>query len=324
MTVPEPAVSVHEAVGVIHVHSTRSDGCTEPGPILDLADQAGLDYLCFNDHNTLALAEEGWHGRRHGGVLSIVGAEIQHTDRKSHLLVFGASELHPRGHILSQLERVKADGALAVAAHPREVRPRIPFFEEYPWLHGAHSLLDGVEIWNWMSQWKGGVTLSSLPRRMRYPDQYVRNPNRKAVDLWFDVGGCALAGADAHGHTILLRKVFPYDFLFNRVRTHLLLNEPLSEPTQLDKALGKGNCFTSNALAGDARGFRARRVGETLQVELPGDGWISIFTPANPPAHSAMLPAGSHEFSISPGPVHIEVYRTGRTWITCSLDGKER
>ncbi len=319
MSLPVPAAPVFEAVGVIHVHTTRSDGRMEPGPILDQADAAGLDYLCFNDHNTLALAHEGWHGTRHGSVLSIVGAELQHTNRKSHLLVFGAGHLNPGRHILDQLEDVKAQGAVAVVAHPRERSPLIPFFEGYPWSLGENPLLDGVEVWNWMSSWKGGVSPLTIGKRIADPDAFVKHPNREAVNFWFRLGGCAVGGADAHGHTILFRRVFPYGFLFGRVRTHLLLDRPLDDPSQLAEALAGGRCFVSNALAGDARGFRASRQPGLLRLELPGEGWIALLDGFGPPVHTGLLGAGSHEFRVSPGPVHIEVYRSGRTWISCSL-----
>lgn len=324
MIPPDAPVPVHEAVGVMHVHSTCSDGCLEPGPILDLADRAGLDYLCFNDHDTLELAHQGWHGRRHGGVLSVVGAEIRHTDRKSHLLVFGAKDLEPRQHILKQLERLKADGAVTVAAHPCEIRPLIPFLGGYPWRFGPNCLIDGVEVWNWMSAWKGGVSLLTLAGRIRFPDRYVRHPDDGAVRLWFQVGGCALGGADAHGHTIMFRKVFSYGFLFDRIRTHLLLDAPLTQPGQIEEALIRRRCFTSNALEGDARGFRASVRDGAVRVELPGPAWISIRKRVDPPVHTPVLPPGSHEIPAGEGPFHIEVYRGGRTWITCSLEGKVR
>ncbi|HQH79489.1 MAG TPA: hypothetical protein PK535_11020, partial [Synergistaceae bacterium] len=287
--------------------------------ILDMADRAGLDYLCFNDHNTLELADRGWHGKRHGGVLSLVGAELQHRDRKSHLLVFGAESLPPRGHILSQLESLKARGALAVVAHPRETRPLIPFLGGYPWGFGEHPLLDGVEVWNWMSYWKGGVTPLTLHRRITRPDLYVRHCCPGAVELWFRVGGCAVGGADAHGHRILFKGVFPYDFLFARVRTHLLLDSPLVRPEQMEDALRRRRCFISNAVVGDARGFRARVASDTLLVELPGEGWISVFAKAAPPVHTRLLGPGLHRLRVPPGPLHLEVYRRGVTWITCSL-----
>lgn len=318
------AASVFEAVGVIHVHTTRSDGRWEPGPILDQADLTGLDYLCFNDHNTLALADQGWHGKRHGGVLSVVGAELQHRDRKSHLLVFGARRLKPGGHILTQLEALKADGAVAIVAHPRETRPMIPFLGGYPWRFGAHHLLDGVETWNWMSAWKGGVSPLSLRDRMASPDSFVRHPSRAAVNLWFKVGGCSVGGADAHGHRILFRNIFSYEFLFRRIRTHLLLESELREPAQVENALRQGRCFTSNALLGDARGFRANALNGVLRVELPGEGWISICTETDPPSHTPLLPAGSHEFAVPDRGLHIEVYRGGATWISCSIAGNER
>lgn len=298
------------ATGVIHVHTTRSDGRGEPGVIVEAALEAGLDYLAFNDHRHLALMDEGWHGKRTDGLLSIVGAELQHTDLKSHLLVYGVDRLNHGGHILSQLEEVNAMGGIAVIAHPREKRPFVPGLGEYPWGFGTGHPVAGIEVWNWMSMWKRRVSPLNILSALNHPDARVISPCAESVDMWMDTGGCLVGGADAHGHRILGRDVFNYGMLFQRVRTHILLDEPLTAPEQFTEALRQGNCFISNAISGDASGFRTSLTPEGLHMKLPGEGEVLI-RGREPEVHTG----GLVFFPDVKPPVYLEVRRNGRTWI---------
>ena len=66
---PPPA---HELTGIIHCHSTYSDGTGTVPEIAAAARANDLDFLLLTDHDTLAAAqhgEEGWHG----SVLLLVG-----------------------------------------------------------------------------------------------------------------------------------------------------------------------------------------------------------------------------------------------------------
>ncbi|MGI6553210.1 MAG: hypothetical protein ACOX37_09435 [Bacillota bacterium] len=61
-----------------------------------------------------------------------------------------------------------------------------------------------------------------------------------------------IGGSDAHAVKVtygpLSREVFPYEYLFRCVNTHVLLPEPLSGELDRDRnliyqALGSGHCF---------------------------------------------------------------------------------
>ncbi len=300
----------HCATGVLHVHTTRSDGRGEPGDIVRAGIDAGLQYIAFNDHRTLALMDQGWHGRKTAGLLTIVGCELEHTDRKSHLLVYGVDSIRPGGHILRQLEDVRSAGGIAIIAHPAEKRPHIPGMGEYPWTVGTDCPVNGVEGWNWMSMWKRGVSPFNLWRSIREPDKRVLHPSRDAVDIWYETGGCLVGGADAHGHRILGKDVFNYRMLFDRVRTHILTNEPLETPEQFTDALRNGRCFISNNIAGDASGYRSAIHEGSLFLKLPGAGGVRIRGRSE-----VFLEAGVHCLGPVTPPVYLEVHRRGRTWI---------
>lgn len=305
----------HSATGILHVHTTRSDGYGEPEEIIKSGIEAGLDYIAFNDHRNLALMEEGWHGKVTGGLMSIVGTELQHTDLKSHLLVYGVDSINPVGHILDQLDHVLSMNGLAVIAHPVEVRPHIPTYGEFPWGFGTDHPVSGIEGWNWMSSWKRRVNPLNVWKRIHYPDNLVRHPLREAVDMWFETGGCLIGGADAHAHRIFGKEVFGYRMLFDRVRTHILLDRPFKEPSQFIEALRQGRCFISNAIAGDASDYRSAIQDGNLYLKLPASGKVILREKNLPFRNPLLLQKGTHCLGPVTTPLYIEIHRRKRTWI---------
>ena len=316
MKVKTPVVfEEHSATGVLHVHSTRSDGYGEPEDIVRSGVKAGLDYIAFNDHRNLTLMEEGWHGRVTDGLMTIVGTELQHTDRKSHLLVYGVDNMKPVGHILDQLDNVLSMNGVAIIAHPVEVRPLVPGYGEYPWRFGVNHPVSGIEAWNWMSSWKRRVNPLNAWKRIHYPDDRVKRPPGDAVDMWFETGGCLVGGADAHGHRIFGKAVFDYGMLFHRVRTHILLDEPFTEPSQFTEALRQGRCFVSNAIAGDASDYRSAVLDGKLYLKLPLTGTAVLREKGRPEQKPVSLDKGVHCMGAVNLPLYIEIQRDGRTWI---------
>jgi len=311
------------ATGVLHVHSTRSDGYGEPEEIVQAGINAGLDFIAFNDHRNLALMEEGWHGRVTDGLISLVGTELQHTDLKSHLLVYGVESIKPVGHILDQLSSVLDMNGIAIVAHPVEVRPYVPGIGEYPWGFGTDHPVSGIEVWNWMSSWKGRLSPLNAWNRIYHPDRTVLSPPEKAVDMWFETEGCLIGGADAHGHRFFGKEIFGYEMLFNRVRTHLVLDKPFTRPVQFTEALRHGKCFVSNAIAGDASGYRSAVHEGKLYLKLPEDCEVVTKQYGESQAGAVALKRGTHCLGQVTLPVYIEVRRLGRTWIVQGLSTEQ-
>jgi predicted metal-dependent phosphoesterase TrpH len=56
----------YEYVGNIHIHSIHSDGTKSYAEIAQRASEAGLDFICINDHEYMkkshSLADEGFYG----------------------------------------------------------------------------------------------------------------------------------------------------------------------------------------------------------------------------------------------------------------------
>jgi hypothetical protein len=175
---------------------------------------------------------------------------------------------------------------LAFAAHP--VDPAAPLFNEddLSWeawdVHG----LTGIELWNFMSEFKSRLT--SLPRAVFYafnPSAAARAPFPQVLERWDHLLSTgkrviAIGGSDAHALPASLgplnRTLFPYEFLFRAVNTHILLAEPLAGETARDRkaifeALRSGAAFVGNDLPASTRGFRFQALGETEQVGMGGE-----------------------------------------------------
>lgn len=319
MTNTTPVVfDKYSATGVLHVHTTRSDGRGEPEDIVQAGIEAGLDYIAFNDHRNLKLMDEGWHGKVTNGLMTIVGTELQHLDRKSHLLVYGVNSVNPQGHILDQLDDVLSMNGVAIIAHPHEKRPFIPgYMGQYSWNFGTEHPVAGVEVWNWMSAWKPRVNPFNGWWRYKNPDKHVIHPSDRTVDFWRKTGGALVGGADAHAHKIFGHEVFGYSMLFKRVRTHILLNEPFREPSQFVEALRHGKCFISNAIEGDASSYRSAIHNKELFIDLPASASIVLNGKSYGLYSKGISSLGPVSF-----PLYIEIHRNNRTWIAQGFAGE--
>ncbi len=112
----------------LHVHSHHTRGCTlAPRAVLRRAREAGLDGVAFTDLNTLDGLDEIRAAGRDEALLALCGVELA-TDRGHYLCFFpdpakvpappqllGAATPWP---VREVLEKVRALGGVAVAAHP--------------------------------------------------------------------------------------------------------------------------------------------------------------------------------------------------------------
>lgn len=221
-------------------------------------------------------------------MLLLVGEEIHDRTRdpqKNHLLVFGAEkELAPLGHSpQAVIDGVNKAGGLAFLAHPYD--PAAPALGEgdISWVDWSVTGFTGIELWNGFSELKR--VLKSKLHAIFYvfnPHLYPRGPFPQSLQIWDDLLNqgrkvVAIGGSDAHqlpGHLGPLRRtVFPYEWHFRCVNTHLLLAQPLSGELQADKrlifdALRQGHAFVSYDLPNPTRGFRftAQGIEGTAQM----------------------------------------------------------
>ena len=260
---------MHEYVGSIHIHSNYSDGLRPIPEIASIAKKSGLDFLLFADHMTLEplqLGLEKWYD----SVLAIIGYEINDQDNRNHYLAYGLSEILPSNlTAVEYVRQVRDQGGTGFIAHPDEKRSAFPEHPPYPWDAWDAEGYDGVEIWNHSSEWLEKLTHTNKYLRILHPLKYLAGPEPETLSRWDKINKSQLmpgiGGTDAHAYPYrigpLTLYIFRYKVLFKGIRTHILLDEELTEDVGRSKgavigALKSARCFISNHRWGDARGFR--------------------------------------------------------------------
>lgn len=279
-----------EVVGNLHCHTRYSDGEGTHNDIARAAIQAGLDFVVVTDHNVRVDGMDGYRYLGKERVLLLTGEEIHDQARqpqKNHLLVYETGEelASIAGNPQTLLDAVEEHGGLAFLAHPMD--PAAPAFNEddLSWEDWDVEGFSGIELWNFMSEFKS--KLSSKPRAifLAYnPNLIAEGPFEEVLERWDRLLSqgqrvFAIGGADAHGTPVsmgpLKRIIFPYDYLFRAVNTHVFLDEPLSGEEAKDRhkifrAIRSGRCFVGYDLPASTRGFQFSAHGERGEVYMGG------------------------------------------------------
>ena len=267
---------MEELVAAIHIHTKYSDGTNTHKEIAQIAAQCGIDILLFSDHNVMAGGKDGYFQENGQTVLSLVGEEIHNRNsvlQNNHLLVFGSDrELSQYGEQRQVLlDQVQTAGGISFLAHI--IDPPLLMFGEsdLSWDDWDLTGYSGIEIWNNFSELKARI--HNFPQALFYalfPQFIAQSPFQKALDKWDELlaGGhhlTAIGGADAHAlqkrFGPFTRSVFPYQYHFRAITTHLLVPHKLSSNLENDRAmvmdcLKTGRCFVSYDLPAPTTGFR--------------------------------------------------------------------
>jgi hypothetical protein len=264
-------VNFDEYVGNIHLHTTCSDGTATHEEIARIARGVGLDFVIPTDHNVLSKEKEGWYGH----TLLLVGEEVHDTQRvpeANHYLAFDITKdvacyaKDPQAVI----DAVNAQGGFGFIAHPFE--RNAPLFNEaaLPWVDWTVTGYTGLEIWNYMSEFKAHLpNILQAVLSAYFPQAAMRGPFPETLARWDELlrtrKVVAICGSYAHATTYrlgpLIREVFSYKHLFQVSNLHILTEEVFDGQLDHDKrviydALKKGHCFTAYDLLSDTQGFR--------------------------------------------------------------------
>ncbi len=331
---------LHEIVGDLHHHTPYSDGTWYHAQIAQAADKAGIDLVITTDHNVWVDEVEGYYE----GVLLLVGQEVHDVQRLpqcNHLLVYGAEgdmAPHP-GDDQQLINTTKERGGLSFLAHPVErSSPLGPGLAAIPWVDWELEGYDGIELWNYMSEFKS-LARSKLEAVLFafFPNLGIRGPFRYTLRSWERLLAqgrrvVIIGGSDAHGNTYSLgpfsRVIFPYEHLFGCVNTHILLPSTLTRDLATDKAriyeaLRAGHCFVGYDALGSTRGFRfyARSGSQVVSMgdELKREAALIFQVHVPAPADIRLLCDGQVVARSSdrrldyttavPGIYRVEVYR---------------
>ena len=273
------------------MHTPYSDGYGTHAEIAQAALRAGLDVVITTDHNVLVVGPEDYYREGNRQLLLLVGEEIHDQSRqpqKNHLLVFGIDrELAILAQDTQQLlDTIRQVGGYAFIAHP--VDPPAPAFDEpdISWVDWTVQGYHGIELWNGMSEFK------SLLKSRLHAIYYATNPSRIAhgpfPELCVVRTSCSSPDAisllweapDAHALPGRLgpirRTLFPYDFHFKAINTHVLTPAPLSGDLVADRqmvldSLSRGRSFIGYDLPASSRGFRFTAQGMDQSAQMGDD-----------------------------------------------------
>lgn len=131
--------------GVMHVHSTYSDGEFTVQELRDTFLDAGCAFICMTDHaeyfDAARLKDYFDECRAFSDSrLRIVSGLEYSCDRETHILGYGASRLADSKDPQKVIAQIDAEGAISVIAHPKN--------EAFAWIETFSSLPQGIETWN--------------------------------------------------------------------------------------------------------------------------------------------------------------------------------
>jgi len=295
--------------GAFHIHTAYSfDGNTDIKDVIASARRSGLDFVVITDHFRLDAAKDGWAGW-HDGVFVLVGEEI--SPRYSHYLALGIKEAviawkkssRPQDYI----DAVNAGGGFGLIAHPDHTGAPKFGVKAYPWKDWSVKGYAGVSLWDLMTDWQEKLT--SLPAALRsyiFPSAALSGPKAETLRRWDELNAAGrVAGfGEIDNHNSKKRffglnfRIFPFDYAFRTIRTHVLLDEPLSSDkesavNQLQNAIKSAGMYVAQEYWKSAKGFEFRIFnaggsaccGRSLkiadgpaaaEVKLPGPGLIRL------------------------------------------------
>ena len=353
---------MQEIVVNLHMHTRYSDGSGTHKDIAHAAMKTGLDAVIVTDHNVLVQGVEGYY--RFGfssplkaktrPVLLLVGQEVHDQDRdpqKNHLLIFNANRdlAFLADDPQALINSVREAGGICFIAHPKD--PEAPAFKEtdISWEAWDVQGYTGIELWNGLSELKTVVPTKLHGAFYAYFPHFIgHGPILETVNRWDELLASgrrvvAIGGSDAHAMHMsmgpLHRVIFPYEFHFRTVNTHLFIPQPLSGDVPTDKkmiydALAAGHCFVAYDLPASTRGFRFNAKGREQSAimgdEIPVKGGVTLQVSLPRPADIRLIRDGrvvgtwneSYAYTYiatEPGAYRVEVDRSylgqKRGWI---------
>jgi len=308
--------------GSIHNHSTFSDGTGTVDEIVAAANRAGLDYLILTDHNQLVdQSLQGWRD----DVMLLIDIEVNDmalVPERNHLLTLNVHEdVTPFAPDPQKLiDAVRERDGLTFLAHPIDL-PGPIVTDTYPWTEWDIEGFTGVELWNYMSEFRVHATSKLVAVIMSYvPHFFTLGPFPEMLAKWDELlqqqPTVAIGGPDAHAQTytigLLKRRFLPYENCFRAVNTHIITRQPFQRQFEQDQALvyealGAGRAWVGYDLLHPTEGFSYN--AETDAGLTPMGGSVAL---ARGPQLRVQAPA----------PAHIKLVRAG-AGVVAETQGQE-
>jgi hypothetical protein len=291
---------MYELIINLHMHTIFSDGSGTYPELGQAALNAGVDVLLITDHNVLVKGFDTYYQDGKRCTLVLACEEIHDQGRvpqKNHLLVFGVNQelatyADDPQTLINYVSRL---GGLSFIAHP--VDPAMPSFGEtdISWEDWSVSGFTGIELWNGFSELKNVAKgKSDAIIYAFFPRAIPHGPHPKALILWDGLlskgqHAVAIGGSDAHARHFSLgplhKIVFPYEYHFSTINTHVFTPFPLTGNLIQDRkmvfdAMAVGHCFIGYDLPAPTRGFCFSAQGRDSRVimgeEIFLDGAVTL------------------------------------------------
>jgi hypothetical protein len=262
--------SLTEVVGVIHIHSTHSDGTGSIEEILEAG--TGLDFLILTDHHTLQAKTMGWEGW-HKNTLLLIGEEVSSQDGDC-LCLGTKKETPPQDTGENTLQAVRDQGGLSILAHPHGAYCPLIRKIDHSWKNWETPLFDGIELWSYMFDWASSFKYHKWWKHYYFPDSQIQGPPRETLKKWDEIcqkRRCfAIGGLDAHAKKLLNFTVLPYKHCFESLRTHVLIPRGLTDSAQdggrVLQGLAEGKSFIGFDGLSCSRGTQFQSADGELQM----------------------------------------------------------
>ncbi len=257
--------------GVIHCHSTYSDGAGDMDEIAKAANESGLDFVMMTDHDQMKPVEDG-RERYDGSVLMICGTEI--TPPANHYVAFGEGVLKDAEKLKSLkpqevIDAVNAQGWFGFISHPDQGGARRFDLGSYRWEDWNVGGYAGMGVWDLMTDWLSQVDRedATLEAYTDFED-WLSGPRIETLKRWDALNlkhkVVGIGEIDNHkyrkefgGQQV---EIFPYPVAFRTISNHVLLDRPLDRDYKKAKkqvldAVRHGSLYISFDFWDDPNGF---------------------------------------------------------------------
>jgi hypothetical protein len=325
--------------GILHVHSTRSDGRGTPEEIAHAAAAAGLKFIVLTDHGDATRPPDAPVYRE--GVLCLDAVEISTAEGHYVALDMPKAPYPLGGEARDVIEDVRRLGGFGIAAHPDSPKPDLRWRE---W----SAPFDGIEFINPDTSWREQIVPLFNSRMMRptrlLAERLLSYPFRPAesiaslirptqvLDPWAEVVRrrpvVTIAGADAHariasrltepGENRLSLAIPSYEASFRAMSVRLqperaLTGEAVTDAGLVTRAIRAGHLYSVLDGAATPPSFKftatsplgTAHMGDQLRADTP----VTLHVRSNAPVsfstaiwNGSLLLSGDHhepEFSVA-------------------------
>jgi hypothetical protein len=328
LTIPPRRLALHEDLsdgslpGIIHVHSSRSDGSSTPAEIAAAAGRAGLRFVVFTDHGDATRAPDAPTYRN--GVLCIDAVEVSTTGGHYIALDMPPAPYPLAGDPRGVVDDVHRLGGFGIVAHPHSPKDQLQWKDFTVPFDGIEAINLDTGWRRWMQQarrsdlgardrWSAGMRLLTalVDYPFRPPEVIASLTSPRASDAGIERTLDAAmmrrhivmtAGADAHaklgirgdpGESTFSIPLPGYEQTFRTLSVHAFLDRQLTGDATPDsqtivRAIRAGHLYSvMDGLATPAAFFlSASNASGTAQEgdQLQLGGPVAVHVRSNAPA----------------------------------------